>query len=106
MSKQSSWEPPTALSLEQVLQLDRQVASMPDLSIRVHEDIFRIRELEMDWDIGVVVYEPENANRIPIGPDGKKIGIFLTSRRRFGFQIRRTNRAHSARQVCVSKWLA
>jgi len=41
--------------LDEVLQLDRQVASMPDLSIRVHEDIFRIRELEMDWDIGVMV---------------------------------------------------
>ena len=77
MSKQSSWEPPAALSLEQVSQLDRQVASMPDLSVLVHEDIFRIRELEMDWDIGVVVYDPENADNIPIGPDGKKIGIFL-----------------------------
>ena len=77
MSNQSSWEPPKALSLDEVLQLDRQVASMPDLSIRVHEDIFRIRELEMDWDIGVMVYEPENTNRIPIDPNGKKIGIFL-----------------------------
>ena len=77
MSNQSSWEPPKALSLDEVLQLDHQVASMPDLSIRVHEDIFRVRELEMDWDIGVMVYEPENTNRIPIGPDGKKIGIFL-----------------------------
>ena len=77
MSKQSSWEPPAALSLEQVFQLDRQVASMPDLSVLIHEDIFRIRELEMDWDIGVVVYDPENADNIPIGPDGKKIGIFL-----------------------------
>jgi hypothetical protein len=60
-----------------VFQLDRQVASMPDLSVLIHEDIFRIRELEMDWDIGVVVYDPENADNIPIGPDGKKIGIFL-----------------------------
>jgi len=77
VSNRSSWEPPKALSLDEVLQLDRQVASMPDLSIRVHEDIFRIRELEMDWDIGVMVYEPENTNRIPIGPNGKKIGIFL-----------------------------
>jgi hypothetical protein len=87
VSNQSSWEPPKALSLDEVLQLDRQVASMPDLSIRVHEDIFRIRELEMDWDIGVMVYEPENTN-------------LSTSRRRFGFQIRRTDRAHSARQIC------
>jgi hypothetical protein len=31
----------------------------------------------MDWDIGVVVYEPESALAIPDGPDGKKIGIFL-----------------------------
>lgn len=84
MSKQSSWEPPAALSLEQVFQLDRQVASMPDLSVLIHEDIFRIRELEMDWDIGVVVYDPENADNIPIGPDGKRSGSFYFTA---GFRI-------------------
>jgi hypothetical protein len=77
MTSQSVWEPPSTLSLDEVLHLDSQVASLPELPIQVHEDIFRIRELDMDWDIGVEVYEPEKLDKISIGPDGKKIGIFL-----------------------------
>ena len=50
---------------------------MPDRPIHVREDVFRIRELEMDWDIGVVVYEPQELNKIATGPDGKKVGVFL-----------------------------
>ena len=105
MSNQSSWEPPKALSLDEVLQLDRQVASMPDLSIRVHEDIFRIRELEMDWDIGVMVYEPENTNRSPSGPMAKRSGSFY-----FTAAFRISNPSNGSRAFCPanlrSKWLA
>ena len=50
---------------------------MPDIAIDVREDIFRIRELEMDWDIGAVIYQPQDAKRIPSGADGKKAGVFL-----------------------------
>jgi hypothetical protein len=99
------WKPPTALSLDEVLQLDRQVASMPDLSTRIREDIFRIRELEMDWDIGVMVYEPENTNRILIGPTGKKSRSFYFTA---AFQI--SNPSNASRAFCQtnlqSKWLA
>jgi hypothetical protein len=31
----------------------------------------------MDWDIGVVRYEPQEETRVPRGPDGKKVGVFL-----------------------------
>jgi hypothetical protein len=31
----------------------------------------------LDWDIGVMVYEPEDPGAIPVGGDGKKAGIFL-----------------------------
>ncbi|HEX9265335.1 MAG TPA: hypothetical protein VF977_13285 [Candidatus Binatia bacterium] len=77
MTTQSSWQPPAATSLDEVLRLDHQVAAMPDRPIHVREDVFRIRELEMDWDIGVVVYEPQELNKIATGPDGKKVGVFL-----------------------------
>jgi hypothetical protein len=77
VTAQASWQPPAVTSLDEVLQLDHQVAAMPDRPIHVREDIFRIRELEMDWDIGVVVYEPQELNQIPTGPDGKKVGVFL-----------------------------
>ena len=77
MTAQTAWQPPAAIALEDVIELDHEVTAMPDIAIDVHEDIFRIRELEMDWDIGAVIYEPQDAKQIPSGADGKKAGVFL-----------------------------
>jgi hypothetical protein len=77
MSAQTSWEPQAVVSREHALQLHRSVMAMPTRPIQSREDIFRLHELKMDWDIGVVIYEPQEASRIPRGPDGKKVGIFL-----------------------------
>jgi hypothetical protein len=71
------WEAPPALSRAEVLSISDRVLGQPDLPLKQTEDIFRIRALEMDWDMGVMVYEPEDQARIPRGADGKKIGIFL-----------------------------
>jgi len=60
-----------------VLKLHAEVAALPDLAIDVREDVFRIHGLELDWDIGVVSYEPTDRSQIPSGPDGKKVGVFL-----------------------------
>lgn len=54
----------------------------PDLSLTggekgYVEDIIRISAVDMDWDIGMSVHEPADPSRIPVGADGKKIGIFL-----------------------------
>jgi hypothetical protein len=57
MSNKSSWEPSSVISAAEVLSLNEQVLALADSPINVREDIFRIHELEMDWDIGVVVYE-------------------------------------------------
>jgi pimeloyl-ACP methyl ester carboxylesterase len=73
----SSWEPPAVVSIDDVIKLNAEVSALPDLPIDVQEDVFRIHELEMDWDIGVVSYEPKDRSRIPTGPDGKKVGVFL-----------------------------
>ena len=77
MSAKSVWEPPAVVSFEEVLQLNDAVATLPNLPVNVREDVFRIHELEMAWDIGVVSYQPQDVSRIPTGPDGKKVGIFL-----------------------------
>ena len=77
MTAQPAWHPPSAVALEDVIKLHHEVTAMPDIAIDVREDIFRIRELEMDWDIGVVIYQPQDAKRIPSGADGKKVGVFL-----------------------------
>ena len=77
MAAPSSWQPPGAVSYEEVLQLHQEVTALPDMPISVREDIFRINALEMEWDIGVVIYEPEDTQHILTGPDEKKVGVFL-----------------------------
>ena len=77
MSSRISWEPPAVVSGNEVLRLSEEVIALADIPIVVCEDIFRVFALEMEWDIGVVVYEPADRGQIPTGPDGKKAGVFL-----------------------------
>ena len=77
MAVKSSWEPPAVVTPAEVLALSQQVAALPDHPIHIREDIFRIHVLEMDWDIGAVIYEPQDGNKISTGADGKKVGVFL-----------------------------
>lgn len=75
--RKRSWKPPARLSREEIVKLSGLVLSMPDLKVNVREDIFRIRCLGLNWDIGVMVYEPTDPSNIPAGADGKKAGVFL-----------------------------
>jgi hypothetical protein len=77
MTNESTWEPPEVISPDEVLAINEQVLALADRPIAVEEDIFRLHVLEMDWDIGVVVYRPHGADQTLIGPDGKKIGVLL-----------------------------
>jgi hypothetical protein len=77
MADKSLWEPPAAVSAEEVLNISQQILALPDNPIKVDEDIFRVNALDMDWDIGVTVYQPQHGHKIPTGPDGKKVSIFL-----------------------------
>jgi len=71
------WQPPEFVSREQCVKDSEEVLAMPEISTKQTEDIFRIHVLGMDWDIGMVVHEPENVDKIPVGADGKKAGFFL-----------------------------
>ncbi len=73
----AQWEPPADLSREEMVEISERVLNRPDIPYKAREDIFRFRALELDWEAGGMVYEPEDPSRIPIGPDGKKIGYFL-----------------------------
>jgi len=73
----AEWSPPSEISREEILQTSAAVLARPDIPLNIREEIFRIRVLEMDWDMGAMVYEPEDPSQIPSGPDGKKLGIFL-----------------------------
>ncbi len=77
MSAKPSWETPCVVSRDEVIALNHEVMAMPTIEARTGEDLFRIHALEKEWDIGIVVYGPSDSSKIPVGPDAKKIGIFL-----------------------------
>lgn len=65
------------VSKPDIVQLSREVLAMPDIPVKSQEVVHRIRALGLDWDIAASVHEPEDPSRIPIGPDGRKIGLFI-----------------------------
>ena len=73
-----SWEPPASLSKEELVKISDGILGEPDIPYTETEDVFRIHANGMDWDIGCMVYEPKDPARIPTGPDGNKLGIFMT----------------------------
>lgn len=77
MPTATTWTPPREITREEIVRASDEILSRPALPITVTEDIFRIKVLDLDWDIGGMVYAPEDAARIPTGADGKKIGVFL-----------------------------
>jgi pimeloyl-ACP methyl ester carboxylesterase len=70
----STWHPPEKIAREDVIARSEAVLARPDLPVKESEDIFRIRTLGLDWDMGAQVYEPATVAK---GADGKKVGIFL-----------------------------
>jgi hypothetical protein len=72
-----SWQPPKVVPREDVVRESEAVLAMPEAAIDEREDIFRIHELGLDWDIGVQVYTPKPESAIARGADGKQVGIFL-----------------------------
>ena len=73
----AQWKPPAEVPREEVVRMSEAVLSLPDIKLKESEDIVRVRVHDMDWDVGGMVFEPEDASRIPTGPDGRKIGIFM-----------------------------
>ena len=71
----SAWRPAETFSREEVLAASDAVLAAPRGKVTESEDIFRIHELGLDWDIGVYVYTPQG--EIARGANGRKIGIFL-----------------------------
>ena len=73
----AAWEPPNQVSLSEIQKATEKVMTMPIIPIRTEEDIFQIQAIGLNWDVGVMVYEPANQSDIPVDTYGKKLGIFL-----------------------------
>jgi len=69
-----AWEPPASVVREDVITMSNAVLERRPAQIGETEDVFRISQLGLDWDIGVRVYDP---TEVAAGADGKKVGIFL-----------------------------
>jgi hypothetical protein len=68
---------PAAVSRQETIHDSDEVLAMPDIPLREQEDIIRVNVLGMDWDLGAVIYEPREPEKVACGADGKKAGIFL-----------------------------
>ena len=65
------------ISKDAISKASNEVMAKPDIPYSMKEDIFRLEVVDMNWDIGVMVYTPEDAALIAKGPEGRKAGIFL-----------------------------
>jgi hypothetical protein len=77
-SATGGWEPPVRVERDELIAISNAILGEPDIGYAETEDIFRIHSNGMDWDIGNIVYEPSDSSTIPVGPDGKKLAIFMT----------------------------
>jgi hypothetical protein len=76
-SLSEEWTPPQRYGRDEILAVSDCTLAGPSFDLKKTEDIFRIETLGLEWDIGVMVSEPTDSSRIAVGPDGKKVGIFL-----------------------------
>lgn len=67
----------TKVSRPELVSGSREILSRPDFPIESKEVVHRINAVEMDWDIAASVHQPVDQSKIPVGPDGRKVGIFL-----------------------------
>lgn len=72
-----SWRPPSFVPRQQVISESRALLDAPGTELIETEDVFRIACVGMEWDIGVVAYEPVNEDLVARTPGGKKVGVFL-----------------------------
>jgi hypothetical protein len=76
--KSRPWQPPKRVERSDIVKISDAICGEPDIPWSRIEDVAAIRSNGMDWDIATMVYTPNDQTRIAAGPDGKKIGIFMT----------------------------
>jgi len=70
----SDWTPPAFIDREDVISQANSLLESADIAFVETEDVFRINEVGLDWDIGVMTYEPITPAR---DANGNAIGVFL-----------------------------
>lgn len=73
----NTWTPLSFMSRDDVVKASNNILSKKTNETNIREDIFRIEELGMKWDIGVEIIQPTHSRDRFKGPDGKFVGVFL-----------------------------
>jgi hypothetical protein len=68
---------PDHLSRDDLLAASQEITARPDLPITTILQQFRVASLGLPWDVAGVLVEPADGARIPVGPDGRRVGLFL-----------------------------
>lgn len=71
------WEPPDSLTRDELLARSDAVLGRPELAVDETEHILRIEALELEWDVGAMVYQPRDPADPTTGADGRKVGMFV-----------------------------
>ncbi len=71
------WEPPGSLSRDVLIERSDAVLGLPDLAIDETEHIVRIQAVDLEWDVGVMIYAPRDPAEAQVGADGQRVGMFL-----------------------------
>ena len=72
------FHPPEEVGREEIVRASEKVMARPDIAFSETETILRIAAADMEWNIGVMLYEPDDTDDIPTGADGRRVGVFLT----------------------------
>ncbi len=65
------------VSRPELVKGSEEILSRPDIPIESIEVVHRVNVVDMDWDIAASIHQPVDQSKIPVGPDGRKIGLFF-----------------------------
>ncbi|NNE38452.1 MAG: hypothetical protein HKN08_09115, partial [Gammaproteobacteria bacterium] len=65
------------VSRPELVRGSQEILSRPDIPIESKQVVHRVNVVDMDWDIAASIHQPVDQSKIPVGPDGRKIGLFL-----------------------------
>ncbi len=71
------WEPPESLSRDELVARSDAVLGRPEQAVEETEHIHHIEALELEWDVGAIVYQPRDPADLATGTDGRKVGMFI-----------------------------
>ena len=71
------WPLPEELSRVDLVAVSSDVLARADIPIRTSLQQFRVQSQGLPWDVAGALVEPQDPGAVPVGPDGRKVGMFF-----------------------------